>query len=342
MDRWDRQQFFARLASLDQDQLAKTLWTVYWKGTREMRQRIEAELDPETTRRRQAASAQTPDPEGTLDEVTEFVTLARAGAYMGGDRRVKPSERTRWRFEFRRLVKEAGTALADPDPGPGAEAMEHLLDLARETGRYDYFRSDDPIEAARIVVSDEVELLWARLRRHLDFQAFARRVAPQLLRWESGHGWTRSGFGRVAESERPLAAVLEPLLTASDSWVTFADRYLEALEGAAGSEAKVRQDAWNREHRRGERARDLALWHSMMLQHLLGGEGEDRMERLVASQAISGPKVLFIRARLALGRGEVAKARQMAGALIHKAPGQPEFLDLARELKVAPVDPSGS
>ena len=340
MDRWNREQFFARLATLDQDQLAKTLWTIYWKGTKETRRRIEAELDPEPAGRQQAASAQPPDLEGTLDEVTEFVTLARAGAYMGRDRRVKPSERTHWRFAFRHLFKEAETALADPDPALGAEAMERLLDLARETGSYDYFRSDDPIEAARIVISDEVELLWARLRQHLDFPAFARRVAPQLLRWESKYGWTRSGFGRVAQSERPLAAVLEPLLTTRDRWVTFADRYLEALEGALSSEVKGRQHAWNREHRRGERARDLALWHSMLIQHLLGGEGEDRLEQIVASQAISGPQVLFISARLALGRGEVAGARQMAVNLIQMAPGQPEFLGLARELGVAPGDPS--
>ena len=338
MDRWDRPQFFARLAPLGHDQLANTLWTVYWKGTKETRQRIEAELDPEIARRMKAAL----DPEGTLEEVTEFVTLARAGAYMGGDRRVKPSERTRWRFAFRRLFREAAAALAGPDPAPGAEAMELLLDLARDTSRYDYFRSDDPIAAARIVFSDEVEMLWVRLRQQLDFPAFARRVAPQLLRWESGHGWTRSGFGRVAESERSLAAVLEPLLTASDSWVMFADRYLEALEGAAGSEARVRHDAWNREYRRGERARDLALWHSMMLQHLLGGEGEGRLDKLAASDAISGPQVLFVRARLALGRGEVSEARRMAGDLVQKAPGQPEFLDLARELEAAPVDPSES
>ena len=33
------------------------------------------------------------------------------------------------------------------------------------------------------------------------------------MRWESAHGWTRTGFGRVREQETSLAAVLARLLT---------------------------------------------------------------------------------------------------------------------------------
>lgn len=342
MERWDRKQFFAKLAPLDQDQLAKTLWTIYWKGTQEVRRRIEAELDPETARRKRAALESVADPDETLEEVTEFVDLARAGAYLGGDRRVRPSERTRWRFTFRRLFKDAQTALAGPDPYLGAEAIEHLVDLAREMGGYEYFRSEDPIEAARIVISDEVEMLWSRLRQQLDFGSFARRVAPQLLRWESQYGWTRTGFGEVAEKERTLARTLEPLLTTRDGWITFTDRYLEALEAAADAEAKVRNDAWHRDYRREERARDLSDWHSLLLEHLFGGEGEDRLERLIATPAMAGPEVLFIAAQLARRRGELARARQMAAELIQKVPRHPEFLAFARELKVATGDGSAS
>jgi hypothetical protein len=337
MDRWDRKQFFARLAPLDQDQLAKALWTVYWKGTKEVRQRIEAELDPESARRQRSARAVLADPEDTLEEVTEFVTLARAGAYLAGDRRVRPSERTRWRFTFRRLCKEAETGLALADPEPAAEAMELLLDLAREVDSYDYFRSEDPIAAAGIVISDEVEVLWSRLRRHLEFPSFARRAAAQMVSWESQYGWTRVGYGSVADKERSLAQVLEPLLTNRDSWITFADRYLEALEAVVRASAGVRRDPWQQEHQRKERARDLARWHSMLVEHLCPGDGEDRLDRLVASRALAGPQVVFLTAQLANRRGDLERARQLAQELIEQAPRHPEFLEFAKQLSVSPA-----
>jgi hypothetical protein len=38
------------------------------------------------------------------------------------------------------------------------------VDLADETRGYDYFHSDDPMEAARFIVSDAVALLWGTVR----------------------------------------------------------------------------------------------------------------------------------------------------------------------------------
>src|SRR5437867_3083022 len=157
MDRMDRAQFFARLAPLDEEHLRKTLWTLYWRGTAAVRQRIEAELEPGRTRPR--VEPERIDPDSILGEVRDFVALARAGAYIAGDRRVSPKQRTRWRFTFRQLLADARTALLTDDGTAGATALEALLDLAREVRDVDYFRSDDPIEAAKIVVSDEVALL---------------------------------------------------------------------------------------------------------------------------------------------------------------------------------------
>ena len=48
------------------------------------------------------------------------------------------------------------------------------------------------MEAARFVVSDAVELLWRTLLDRYGFAGFADRAAPQLIRWESRFGWTRS------------------------------------------------------------------------------------------------------------------------------------------------------
>lgn len=33
MNRMDREQFFGRLAALDEERLKKALWSLYWRGT---------------------------------------------------------------------------------------------------------------------------------------------------------------------------------------------------------------------------------------------------------------------------------------------------------------------
>src|SRR6185312_2695914 len=108
----DREQFYGQLAGLDAERLKKALWTLYWRGSAAVRERIEAEIAPEPRARdKSRSSRETVNPALVLAEVREFVALARAGAYLAGDRRVSPKERTRWRFTFRRLVTEAQTAL---------------------------------------------------------------------------------------------------------------------------------------------------------------------------------------------------------------------------------------
>lgn len=80
---------------------------------------------------------------------------------------------------------DAQRALRNPDPEPGATAIEQLIDLACEMRDYDYFRSQDPVEAAGFVVSDAAALLWATLLDRYGFPGSAKRAAPQLIRWES-------------------------------------------------------------------------------------------------------------------------------------------------------------
>lgn len=223
MNRMNREQFFAKVAQLDEERLRKVLWTLYWRGTAKMRERIEAELDPDPTPHRRSTKTDPVDPNAVLAEVREFVTLARSGAYMAGDRRVSPKERTRWRFTFRRLVADARDALRTEGVAPAAAALEALIDLACEVRGYDYFHSEDPVEAAKVVVSDEVAQLWTRVRDHAGFPAFAEQAAPQLVRWESRYGWTRTGFGQVAQKESSLASVLASMLQVRDAWMTFAD-----------------------------------------------------------------------------------------------------------------------
>jgi hypothetical protein len=197
----DRDQFFAKLAVLDEDRLKKVLWNLYWRGSAPMRERIEAQLDPDENSRQQRREQQPADPAAVLDEVRDFVALARSGAYLGGDRRVSPRERTRWRLTFRRLATDAQQALRADDLDAAAAALELVIDLACETRGLEYFRTEDPMQAAQFVVSDAVALLWSTVRDRHGFAGFAERAAPQLIRWESPFGWTRYGSGQLADKE---------------------------------------------------------------------------------------------------------------------------------------------
>jgi hypothetical protein len=218
-----------------------------------------------------------PDPDQVLDEVTEFVSLARDGAYVYGDRRVSRTERSKWRLTFRSLATQAQSALHAADTGPAEQAMELLIDLACEMGDAEYFHSEDPVEAARFVVSHAVSALWQTMLDQHGFAAFAERAARRLIRWESEYGWTR-GDGKVAEHETLLAEVLAPLLATPQMWRDFAVAYLSALDAVARDEAAAKgkpsvRGSWgwsDGDYKRKSRAGDLAAWHGMLVEHLAG------------------------------------------------------------------------
>lgn len=299
-------------------------------------ERIEAELEPQPPGRRQRQPKPPPDPSVVVSEVRDFADLARSGAYMGGDRRVLPRERTRWRFTFQHLATEAQNSLRDDDIDTAATAVEQLIDLAREMKDYDYFRSEDPIEAARFVVSDAVAALWTSLRERHGFAGFAERAAPQLVRWESKHGWTRTGWGRISQKENSLAAVLTPMLPIPDTWVSFADHYLDALDHAGTQDAT---QPWRttgfmseRDWARKRRTTNLAEWHLLLLERLTDHDAGDRLDKLVTHPALDGPELTFLQARLAHQRNDLARARDLAHQSLEKLPGHQGFLDFAAEI----------
>ena len=335
----NREQFFGQLASLDEQRLKKALWNLYWRGSAAMRERIQAEIDPDQRDRGRRPSKEPADPQLLLGEVEDFVALARSGAYMAGDRRVSPRERTRWRLTFKRLVGDAQDGLRAQDAAAAATAMEQLIDLAYQTRDYEYFHSEDPMEAAGFVVSDAVALLWATLQAHHGFSGFAQRAAPQLIRWESQYGWTRSGWGRVSQKETSLASVLARMLPALDAWVGFADRYLDALDRRARDAPATRNRVWQSTGRdRERRTADLAEWHCLLLERLIGSEAEDRLDRLARHPALGGPELEFLQARLAHQRGDVSSARSLVQAALQQLPGHQGFLDFAAEIG-APLPP---
>ncbi|TDO34822.1 hypothetical protein EV643_12579 [Kribbella sp. VKM Ac-2527] len=332
MRRMNREQFFGKLATLDEDRLAKVLWNLYWRGSAPMRARIEAAIDPDQHDRGKDASIASVDPEGVLAEVRDFVSLARSGAHLGGDRRVSPKERTRWRFTFRRLVTEAQDALRTDESDAAAAAVAELIDLACATREYDYFRSEDPVEAARFVVSDAAALLWNAVRDRHGLSIFAQRSAPQLIRWASRHGWTRSGWGPLSEKETSLAGVLAGMLRTPEMWIEFADRYLDALDDAAHAPARQqntwRRKGWDQE----QRTAALADWHLLLLDKLTDYEADDQLTSLATHPALAGPELTHLQARLAHRRGETSRARELVHDCLQKLPGHQQFLDFAAEI----------
>jgi hypothetical protein len=334
--RMNRHQFFAKVEGVDADRLRKILWSLYYPGSSQMRQRIEDALDPPEKGRKEDGGVE-PDASFLREEVEEFCRLSRSGAYMGGSREVSPSERRKWRHTFRRLADEALRGLGPGGFDDAAPALEQLIDLICEAADVHYFHSDDPVQAANLVVSTTVGALWKASLEHEGFPAFARRAAPQLLRWERAFGWTRYGDGSVAERETPLAAVVGGLLKLPDTWVTFADSYLGALDTAAEAarlEEKTRDGyrrdggSWARE----ERARRLERWHGHLLDRLAESDAQDRLDRLVHHPGLEGPEKTFLQARLAHRRGDLERSRTLATRCLESLPGHAGFLAFAQSI----------
>lgn len=331
-----RDEFYAGMAPHDDARLRKILWTVYWRGNAQLRERIEDELRLQD-RPKVKPKKELPDPACVLAEVTTFVELARDGAYMAGDRRVHHTERSKWRHTFRRLAADALAALAASDPVPAQHAVAKIVDLAHDMKRYDYFHSDDPVEAAKFVISEAVAALWDSILRHNGFAAFADCAPEQLIRWESDYGWTRRGDGQVAEKETSLAVPLARLLTTPDMWRTFTESYLDGLDAAGRTDLKQPRTVYRTfdetSYRRKERADDLAAWHEMLLERFAGTPEEDELlDQLVASPALAGPELNFLRARIAERRGDVSQAARHVTECLQELPGRQTYLDFAAEV----------
>jgi hypothetical protein len=236
------------------------------------------------------------------------------------------------------LVLEAG------DIEHGAPAVEQLLDLVQEMHGYEYFRSEDPVEAMKLVFSDVVERLWRATLVHEGFAAFTRRAGPQLVRWESMYGWTRSGCGPTAERERSLADVVAGMLVAPDHWTAFVDEYLRALDvlvrpPAPPANPRSRRSKWERDEEERAAKREvedrsgrLAEWHHLLLEKLPEFDAEDRLERVLDHRALGGPEHDFLRSRNAHRRGDRDVAHELITAALERLPGHTGFLEFADEI----------
>ena len=339
MSRMNRGEFFGRIAALDEEGLRNVMWNLYWRGSATMRERIESAIDPAGSKARKDLMKEYVCPEDVLDEVGDFVALARSGAYLGRDRRVSPRERTRWRFTFQRLVSSAQEVLCGEDVEAGAAAMEQLIDLACEMGAWNYFRSEDPVEAARFVVSDAATLLWTKVRDTYGFPGLAERALPQLIRWESRYGWTRFGAGLVGNKETSLTDVLTGmLLRLPDMWVVFADRYLESLDRVARDDEATPPPVSSSADKLNKRAEALADWHLSLLMNLGKADGEARLQRLTRHPALGGPALAFLQVRVAQRYGDLGSARRLLRQALKRYPDDARLRVLADEIE-APAAP---
>src|SRR6516225_3920700 len=66
LTRMNRDEFFAKLADLDEDRIKKALWNLYWRGPVRLRERIQSQLDPVQDAVRKRAAAQPHDPDTVL------------------------------------------------------------------------------------------------------------------------------------------------------------------------------------------------------------------------------------------------------------------------------------
>lgn len=347
--KYDRTAFDAKVGGLDADALRKILWNLYWPAPAALRERIEAALDPTTTRRTRKDRYKV-DAQELHEDVMRFVALARSGGYMGGTREVSRQERSKWRLTCKRLVEEATILLSGDDFEPGAAAIEVLIELLSETRDYDYFHSEDPVTAARVVVSETVRTLWTTRLRQQGFTAFAKSAAGQLIRWESAYGWTRYGDGPVAQRETSLAAVLTSLLRGQDAWETFTDAYIAALDelapkppagGRQGGRRRTEwavHDDWSQCYALKQRAHRLAEWHALLLERLDMHEAERRLDRIASHPALIGPEMDFMKARISLLRGDSAEAQKLIGVCLKELPGHRAFIAFAQEIG-APLPP---
>jgi hypothetical protein len=81
-----------------------------------------------------------------------------------------------------------------------------------------------------------------------------------------------------------------------------------------------------------ERAGDLAVWHEMLLDRFAGTPEDELLDRLVASPALAGPELYFLRARIAERRGDVSQAAALVTKCLKERPGRQAYLDFAAEV----------
>jgi hypothetical protein len=119
-------------------------------------------------------------------------------------------------------------------------------------------------------------------------------------------------------------------------WRTFAESYLVTLEAVGRADPGRPRTVYGTfdaiGYRRKERADDLAVWHEMLLDRFAGAPEDELLDRLVASPALAGPELIFLRARIAERRGDVSQAAALVTQCLKELPGHQAYLEFAVEV----------
>jgi len=119
-------------------------------------------------------------------------------------------------------------------------------------------------------------------------------------------------------------------------WRKFAESYLEALDAAGradpGRPRNMYGSSDGTRYRRQERTEDLAVWHEMLLDRFAGTPEDGLLDRLVASPALAGAELTFLRAKLAACRDDVSRAATLAAECPKELPGHQGYLQFAVEV----------
>jgi hypothetical protein len=70
----------------------------------------------------------------------------------------------------------------------------------------------------------------------------------------------------------------------------------------------------------------------MLLDRFAGTPEDELLDRLVASPALAGPELIFLRARIADRRGDVSQAATLVTKCLKEMPGRRAYLDFAVEV----------
>ena len=160
-------------------------------------------LDPAEDVARRRAAVMPPDPASVLLRSASSPSWPWACAYLAGDRGSRPGD-VALAVHLRRLAADALAALRAEDLASAEEAMALVIDLACDA-EVRLPRSEDPMEAAKFVVSDAAAALWNRARA-ARLRRFAATAAVELPRWESAYGGpavARARAGRQTLSALP-------------------------------------------------------------------------------------------------------------------------------------------
>jgi hypothetical protein len=94
------------------------------------------------------------------------------------------------------------------------------------------------------------------------------------------------------------------------------------------------RDGQGRRRGRQQRAEDLREWHALLIERLIGSAHEDLFDRLVTHEALAGPEVTFLQARLAREHGDEEAARRLVKRCLASLPGHRDFQRFAPDIGV--------